>query len=309
MTMKVIFMGTPEFAVPSLEALIKEETVVCVVTRPDRPKGRGLELTSPPVKAVAEKYKIPVLQPEKIKTEEFYRELEAFRPELIAVCAYGKIIPKSILELPPYGCINAHASLLPKYRGAAPVNWAIIRGEKTTGITTFFLDEGMDTGNMLLKKEVPIEEEDTSETLVEKLSHVGAELLIETIRRLKKGELDPIAQNDNEATYAPMLKKEDGIVDWRKSAEEIRNLIRGTLPWPGAQTKLEGKLLKIYKAQVTEGKGSPGEVIKSGSGTLRIATGRGALDIKELQIEGGKRLEVEEFLRGHKIPEGTILGE
>src|SRR3972149_7153052 len=247
--MKIIFMGTPEFAVPSLRALIESgEEVVAVVTQPDKPKGRGL-------------------------------------------------------DLPHYGCINVHASLLPKYRGAAPINWAIIRGEKVTGTTTMKMDEGMDTGDMLLKEEVPIDDEDTAGTLSEKLSEIGARLLIETIRLLKEGRLNPIPQDHSQATYAPMLKKEDGKIDWKKSAEEIKNLIRGTLPWPGAYTNLEGKLLKIYKARLAEDEGKPGEIIKSDSDTLRVATGKGALDILELQIEGAKRLKTEEFLRGRKIKE------
>jgi len=302
-------MGTPEFAVPSLRALVDSgDEVVAVVTQPDKPKGRGLEVAPPPTKVLAERHGIPVLQPAKIKTEEFFNELKKFNPDLICVAAYGKILPKNILDLPHYGCINVHASLLPKYRGAAPINWAIIRGEKVTGITTMKMDEGMDTGDMLLKKEVPIEDEDTGETLSEKLSEIGARLLIETIRLLKEGQLNPIPQDHSQANYAPMLKKEDGKIDWQKSAEEIRNLIRGALPWPSAYTNLEGKLLKIYKVRLAGGEGKPGEVIKSESGILRVATGKGALDILKLQIEGGKKLETQVFLRGRKIKEGTILG-
>lgn len=306
--MKIIFMGTPEFAVPSLNALIESgEEVVAVITQPDKPKGRGLEILPPPTKILAEKHSIPVLQPAKIKTEEFFNEIKKFNPDLICVAAYGKILPKNLLDLPPYGCINVHASLLPKYRGAAPINWAIIRGEKVTGITTMKMDEGMDTGDMLLKEEVPIDDEDTGGTLSEKLSEIGARLLIETIRLLKEGKLNPIPQDHSQATYAPMLKKEDGKIDWGKPAEEIRNLIRGALPWPGAYTSLQGKILKIYKACLAEGEGKPGEVIKSQSGILRIATGSSALDLLEIQIEGGKKLEAEAFLRGRRIKEGTIL--
>ncbi|KRT66475.1 MAG: fmt, methionyl-tRNA formyltransferase, methionyl-tRNA formyltransferase [Candidatus Dadabacteria bacterium CSP1-2] len=308
--MKIIFMGTPEFAVPSLRALVDSgDEVVAVVTQPDKPKGRGLEVAPPPTKVLAERHGIPVLQPAKIKTEEFFNELKKFNPDLICVAAYGKILPKNILDLPHYGCINVHASLLPKYRGAAPINWAIIRGEKVTGITTMKMDEGMDTGDMLLKKEVPIEDEDTGETLSEKLSEIGARLLIETIRLLKEGQLNPIPQDHSQANYAPMLKKEDGKIDWQKSAEEIRNLIRGALPWPSAYTNLEGKLLKIYKVRLAGGEGKPGEVIKSESGILRVATGKGALDILKLQIEGGKKLETQVFLRGRRIEEGMVLGD
>jgi methionyl-tRNA formyltransferase len=307
--MRIIFMGTPEFAVPSLRTLIEsEEEVVAVVCQPDKPKGRGLEVIPPPTKVLAEKHSIPVLQPQKIRTDEFFNNIKNLNPDLICVTAYGKILPKNILDLPPYGCINVHASLLPKYRGAAPINWAIMRGEKATGITTMKMDEGMDTGDMLLRREMPIDDEDTGETLSEKLSEMGGEVLIETIKLFKEGRLDPIPQDHSQATYAPMLKKEDGNIDWEKSAEEIKNLVRGALPWPGACTSLERKLLKIYKARVTSGEGKPGEVIKSESAILRVATGNGAIDLLEIQIEGGKKLEIESFLRGRKVKEGTILG-
>ena len=306
--MKIVFMGTPGFAVPSLNALIEsEDEVVGVVTKADKPQGRGQRIESPPIKILSQQYGIPILQPEKLKTEEFFNELKSFNPDLICVTAYGKILPKNILELPPRGGINVHASLLPKYRGAAPINWAIINGEKNTGITTMLMDEGMDTGDILLQHEIPIDEEDTGETLSEKLSHIGAELLIQTIKLLKENKLSPIPQDHSKATYASMLKKEDGLIDWSKSAQEIRNLIRGTLPWPGAYTFLEGKNLKIYRAIVSLGQGKPGLVIISTRGTLRVATGAGAIDIHELQIEGGKRLPIEAFLSGRKIKEGIIL--
>jgi methionyl-tRNA formyltransferase len=306
--LKIVFMGTPGFAVPSLNALIEsEDEVVGVVTKTDKPQGRGQRIESPPIKILSQQYGIPILQPEKLKTEEFFNELKSFNPDLICVTAYGKILPKNILELPPRGGINVHASLLPKYRGAAPINWAIINGEKNTGITTMLMDEGMDTGDILLQHEIPIDEEDTGETLSEKLSHIGAELLIQTIKLLKENKLSPIPQDHSKATYASMLKKEDGLIDWSKSAQEIRNSIRGTLPWPGAYTFLEGKNLKIYRAIVSLGQGKPGLVIISTRGTLRVATGAGAIDIHELQIEGGKRLPIEAFLSGRKIKEGIIL--
>lgn len=303
-------MGTPGFAVPILKALIESENdVVSVITKPDTPKGRGRRVTPPPVKTLAVDHDIPVLQPEKIRTEEFYSELKEYEPDIICVAAYGKILPKNILDLPSYGCINVHASLLPKYRGAAPINWAIIRAEEITGITTMMMDEGMDTGDILLQREVKIEAEDDAESLSEKLSIAGAELLIDTIRLQKEGKLPRILQDHSKATYAPMLKKEDGIIDWRKSAEEILNLIRGTLPWPGAHTTINGKNLKLYKAQVSHGRGQPGEVILSESGSLIVATGDGAVDIREIQIEGGKRLPTQAFLIGRKIPKGTVLGK
>ncbi len=302
-------MGTPEFAVPSLSALIGAGyEIAAVVTQPDRPSGRGKVLTPPPVKTAAEAEGIPVLQPSKIRTEEFFAELSSYSPDLICVTAYGRILPKSILALPRHGCVTAHASLLPKYRGAAPINWAIVRGEDVTGVTTMLMDEGMDTGDMLLKREVAIEDADTGETLSRKLSIVGGELLVETLALLEEGKLSPEKQDESLATYAPIIKKEDGLVDWSKPARDIRNLVRGMLPWPGAYTSLSGKMLKIFRAVVSEGEGQPGEVIKSGQGILRVATGEGALDVLELQIEGGKRLEAAAFLAGRKIPEGAILG-
>jgi methionyl-tRNA formyltransferase len=303
-------MGTPGFAVPTLRALIESDNdVVAAVTKPDTPKGRGRRVMPPPIKTLTIDYNIPVLQPEKIKTEEFYTELKEYEPDMICVAAYGKILPKSILDLPPHGCINVHASLLPKYRGAAPINWAIIRGEGITGITTMMMDEGMDTGDILLQKEAKIEVEDDAESLSEKLSIVGAELLIETIVRQKQGRLPRIPQDHSIATYAPMLKKEDGIIDWRTPSEVIKNLIRGTLPWPGAHTTVDGKNLKLYKAEVSHATGEPGEVILSESGILRVATGDGSIDITEIQIEGGKRLPTQAFLIGRKIPRGTVLGK
>ena len=307
--MNIVFMGTPEFAVPSLRGLINSKhEVVCVVCQPDRPKGRGRKLTSPPVKLLAHENSIPVLQPEKIRTDEFYKKLVSFNPELICVTAYGRIIPPNILELPKYGCINVHASLLPKYRGAAPVNWAIINGEKRTGVTTMFMDEGMDTGDMLLKKEVGIKDDENSEQLSEKLSVIGAELLMETLEKLEKDELSPEKQSDAEATYAPIIKKDIGKIDWEKSAGEINNLIRGTQPWPGAFTTYGGKNLKIFKAKLDITEGEPGKVIQSENGKLIVGAGKNSLDILELQLEGGKRLLTEQFLMGNKLIKGTELG-
>ncbi len=302
-------MGTPEFAVPSLQALIDSEyNVVAVVCQPDRPSGRGRKLTSPPVKILAEANSIPVLQPEKVRTDEFYETLKEFKPDLICVTAYGRIIPKNILELPKYGCLNVHASLLPKYRGAAPINWAIINGEKNTGITTMLMDEGMDTGDILLKKEIEIGENDTSIELGEKLSNIGAALLIETIKKGQNDEIKPIKQNDDEATSAPIIKKDVGKIDWSRSAIEIRNLIRGTQPWPGAFTSYQDKNLKIFKAVVDDMEGNPGEILNSNNGRLVIGTGNKSLSIEELQIEGGKRLNVSDFLRGTPMLEKNIIG-
>jgi methionyl-tRNA formyltransferase len=307
--MKIVFMGTPEFAVPSLKALIESgDEVAALVAQPDKPRGRGLRPSPPPTKVVAEEHGIPVLQPSKIRTEGFLNELASIKPELICVVAYGKILPKTMLELPRLGCINVHASLLPSYRGAAPVNWALLRGETVTGVTIMRMDEGMDTGDILLKRELPIDYDDTGETLSGKLSILGAGLLLEAISDIKRGGLHPVKQDDSAATNAPMLKKEDGRIDWTRPAEEIRNVVRGMLPWPGAFTRLNEKLLKIYKADVSQGKGAPGEVIKGERGVLQVAAGKDALDITELQIEGGKRLGSGAFLAGRKIEPGTVLG-
>ncbi|TFG78406.1 MAG: methionyl-tRNA formyltransferase [Thermodesulfobacteriales bacterium] len=307
--MKIIFMGTPEFAVSSLKALIESDhDVVAVVAQPDKPKGRGRKLAPPPTKALAEQHNIPVLQPEKVRTQEFLSQLQNLSPDLICVTAYGKILPKSILEVPPYGCINVHASLLPKYRGAAPINWVIVRGETQSGITTMLMDEGMDTGDMLLKKEIQIQDEDDAGSLSEKLSQLGAELLLETISQLQEGKLGPAKQDESLATYAPMLKKSDGEIKWENPASELWNLIRGMNPWPGTFTTLGNKSLKIFKATLIDGEGSPGEVLESDPGVLRVSTGEGALEILELQLEGGKRLDTKSFLAGRKIEKGTILG-
>lgn len=302
-------MGTPDFAVPSLTALIESEyEVIAVVAQPDKPKGRGHKLTQPPTKVLAEKFNIPVLQPDKIKTDEFLSELRGLDPDVICVTAYGKIIPKSILELPKYGCINVHPSLLPKYRGAAPVNWTLINGEKVTAVTIMQMDEGMDSGDILLVREFEISDEEDAGTMLDKLSYVGGEMLVETLNLLKDGKLNPIKQDESLVTYAPMLKKSDGEIDWNKSSIEIRNLVRGLNPWPGTFTKLGNKTLKIFKTKVVEGSGKPGEVVDSSRNNLHIATGHGALEILELQIEGGKRLDIKPFLTGHKIEEGTVLG-
>ncbi len=302
-------MGTPEFAVPSLRVLIESaDDVIAVVAQPDKPKGRGRKLTPPPTKVLAEEYNIPVLQPERIRAEEFLEELKELNPDLICVTAYGKILPKDLLELPQYGCINVHASLLPKYRGAAPINWAVVRGEGETGVTTILMDEGMDTGDMLLRRGIQIQDEDDAGSLFAKLSDLGGELLLETIAQLKERGLNPIKQDESQASYAPMLKKSDGEINWEKSALEIWNLIRGMNPWPGTFTRLGNKSLKIFSSGVVNYRGKPAEVLESVSGTLIVACGEGALEILELQLEGGKRLDVKAFLSGRKIDKGAILG-
>ena len=308
--MKIIFMGTPEFAVPSLKALTEsEDEVIAVVCQPDKPVGRKRELHKPLTKQFAESRNISVLQPAKIRNnEKFLNELKQLAPDLICVAAYGKILPKEVLDLPVHGCINVHSSLLPKYRGAAPINWAIINGESRTGVTTMLMDEGMDTGDILLIEETNITADDTSETLTKRLSEIGAELLIKTIDKLKQEGLNPIKQSDSEATLAPILKKEHGEIDWSKSATEIRNQIRGLLPWPVAYTNLNGKMLKIFSADVSEKSGDPGVVLEASKSILRIACGSGSLDLKELQLEGNKKMEIRSFLAGRKIESGMRLG-
>ena len=302
-------MGTPEFAVPSLRALIEVgENVVAIVTQPDKPRGRGKKLTPPPVREAALKHNIPVFQPEKIKDEPFITAISNFSPDVIAVVAYGKILPKAILDIPPKGCINVHASILPKYRGAAPINWAIINGEKETGITTMLLDEGMDTGDMLLTEKVEIRDDDTASSLHDRLKYIGADLLIKTIKGIKSETIRPIPQDDSQATYAPMLKKEDGRIDWTMKAEEIKNLIRGFFPWPGAYTRWDGKQIKIFKAEVEAGvKEEPGTVINITTEGIFVATGKGILLIKELQPESKNKMTASEFVKGYRIVTGQIF--
>lgn len=302
--MALIFFGTPQFAVPSLKALIEEkEEIALVVTQPDKVKGRGHLLSSPPVKELAMAHGIRVAQPPKIRDEAFYRELRRLQPEFIIVVAYGKIVPEEILSLPKSGCINVHGSLLPKYRGAAPIQWALLNGERVTGVTTMLMDKGMDTGDILLKTELPIQDDDTTETLFRKLSELGAKTLIETIRGLRAGTVKPIPQT-GEATYAPPLKKEDGRIYWKRSAEELFNFVRGMYPWPSAFCYLNDEMIKISKVKPLEGSGVPGRVEKASKGELIVGTGRGLLQIETLQPEGKKSMSAEAFLAGRRLREG-----
>ena len=311
--MKIVFMGTPDFAVPSLEALVSRgHEVACVVTQPDRPRGRKLVLTPPPVKGAALVRGLRVLQPKKASSPDFLEELAAIGPDLIAVVAYGKILKRKLLDIPPLGCVNVHASLLPKYRGASPIQHAIIEGETKTGVTTMLIDEGMDTGDILLQREVTIEDDGTSLTLWKRLSEVGAELLVETVGLIASGSAEPVKQEDSLATYAPMLKKEDGVIEWSRPAREIRNRIRGMQPWPGAYTywTLKGSkiMLKLLSAKVLPGPSSePGRVLDAGEKGLIVATGEGALLVERLQAEGSRPMEAGEFLRGHRIRPGEKL--
>ncbi len=310
-TYRVIFMGTGDFSVPTLRALHENQyDVLAVVTQPDRPKGRGRRLVSPPVKEVANIFSYPVLQPLRIKEPWFIEKIIALDPELFVVVAYGRILPGSFLSIPRLGAINIHASLLPKYRGPAPIQWAIINGEQETGVTTMWMDEGMDTGDILLSSKVPIRPDDTSGSLHRRLAEVGARLLIETLIKLKSCNLVGKVQDKSSATYAPLLKKEDGRIDWARDAKSLDALIRGMNPWPGAFTFLFGKRLKVLKARDLQKrtKEKPGTVLEGFPGEFNVATDRGVLALKEVQLESAKRLPVRDFLRGCPVPVGTVLG-
>ncbi|HRB16977.1 MAG TPA: methionyl-tRNA formyltransferase [Nitrospira sp.] len=308
--MRIVFMGTPDFAVPSLEALLKSEhQVVGVVTQPDRPKGRGQEVVFSPVKVVCQRKGIPVLQPLKMKDPAFLDALRRWTPDVIAVTAYGRILPPAILALPPRGCINVHASLLPKYRGAGPIQWAVIRGEQQTGITTMFMAEGMDTGDMLLQETVEIRADDTAGTLAPRLAEVGGRLLVETLRRLEAGTLTPQPQDDAQATMAPLLKKEDGVVDWTLSAAEIANRVRGLSPWPGAYTHVNGERWVLWRVAVgLETSGAvPGTVTKVSKDRVEVATGDGTIQLIEIQPSNSRRMTMAQYLAGHRLAEGLKL--
>ena len=308
--MRVVFMGTPEFSVGTLESLVNAgHEVVGVITQPDKPKGRGKVMQFTPVKEKALEYQIPVYQPLKVKEEAFIEELKKMEPEAIVVVAFGQILPKAILDLPKYGCINVHASLLPKLRGAAPIEWSIINGEQETGITTMFMDVGLDTGDMLLKSVTPIKPTDTGAILHDRLSKMGADLLIETLDGLLHGTIERVKQKDEDSTYAKMLTKTLGQIDFTQSAIEIERLIRGLNPWPSAYTNLDGKTLKIWSAKVLpeDSVGKPGEVVEVTKNSLVVQTGKGRLALQELQLEGKKRMEVDAFLRGYAVAEGTML--
>ncbi len=309
--MRIVFMGTPEFAVPSLEALLKsEDQVVGIVTQPDRPKGRGHNLAPPPVKVIAQRTGIPFLQPLKIKTPDFLDALAAWKPDLIAVTAFGRILPAPILNLPPRGCVNVHGSLLPKYRGAAPVQWAIMNGERETGITTMLMDEGMDTGPILLQEQIPIMPDDTAGTLAPRLAELGGRLLVETIRQLKTGVLAPRAQDNSEATIAPLLTKEDGVIDWSRSAQTIANRVRGLSPWPGAYTFFGHDRWNIWSTVVnpTRSDEQPGTIIAVAKHSIQVATGEGMLEIVEIQTANSRRMNASQFLAGHQVGVGARLG-
>jgi len=305
---RTVFMGTPDFALPTLKGLIESGVDLrAVYTQPDRPKGRGKQMASPPVKILAQSLGIPVSQPLKLRDPAVVAELKELSPDLIVVVAYGQILPRSVLEIPRYGCINVHASLLPRYRGAAPINKAVMDGEEVAGVTTMLMDVGLDTGDMLIRHSTPIGFEETAGELHDRLALLGREAMEETLARLCSGTLEPEPQNDAKSCYAPMLKKEDGRIDWNKSAGEIHNLVRGLDPWPGAYTYLGEELLKVARTLPEPGEGEPGTVLSAGPEGVRIACGEGILRIRELQLPGKKRLPAADFIRGRALPPGTRL--
>ncbi len=306
----IIFMGTPDFAVPSLKALHhSDHRISLVVSQPDRPKGRGRKVVPPPVKQTAVNLGYDVIQPQSLKDVEFVETVDKKRPHFFVVVAFGRILSKRTLEMPKIGTINVHASLLPRYRGAAPIHWAIIKGEKETGVTTMLMNEGMDTGDILLKAKEKIHPDETVATLHDRLAQKGADLLIETLKGFSNDDIHPIPQDHAQASYAPQLKKDDGHINWQMSAVELDAFIRGMTPWPGAFAFHESKRLKIFSVEVIEAEATeaPGTVIKGFPDELRISTGSGVLSVLEIQGASGKRLMVKDFLRGYKMPAGTIL--
>ena len=308
----LIFLGTPQFAVPTLEALVAEgHNVQAVYTQPDRPKGRGGEVTASPIKETALRLGLPVHQPERIRRPESLDQLRSLHPEAMVIVGYGQIIPQSIIDIPPRGILNVHASLLPKYRGAAPIQWAIANGETHTGVTTMQIDAGLDTGDMILKWETEIGPDETALELNPRLATAGAELLVETLAGIAAGTITPQPQDNSQATLAPILKKEDGLIDWNWPARKIFNRVRGFLPWPGAYTHFRGQMFHIWKSRISAetSSGRPGQLVAEKK-RLRVICGDGTtLEPLELQIEGRKRMGVESFLNGQRLDENELLGE
>ena len=307
--MRIVYMGTPDFAVPTLESLIKGgHQVIAVVTQPDKPKGRGKAVLMTPVKEKALEYEIPVYQPVKARDPEFIELLKELNPDAIVVVAFGQILPKAILDIPKYGCINVHASLLPKYRGAAPIQWAVIDGEEVSGVTTMLMDEGLDTGDMLEKIEYVLDKKETGGSLFDKLSTMGGELILSTLEKLENGTITRTPQGEATTSYAKMLNKSMGKIDWNMSAVQIERLIRGLNPWPSAYTGLNDKTVKIWAAEVEDGAatGNPGRVTVT-KDKLLVECGEGFLSITELQLEGKKRMETAAFLRGFTIEDHTVF--
>lgn len=308
--MKIIFMGTPDFSVGTFEALIEAgHEIVLAVTQPDKPKGRGEKVQYPPVKEAALKRQIPVFQPKRVRAPECIEELRKYDADIMVVIAFGQILPKEILEMTPYGCVNVHASLLPKYRGAAPIQWAVINGERVSGVTTMQMDEGLDTGDMLMKTEIVLDEKETGGSLHDKLARAGAGLCVQTLEALKDGTVVREPQGESTTEYARMLDKGMGRIDWSKDAKSIECLIRGLNPWPSAYTEWNGRTMKIWEADVAdidEGR-EPGTVIRVERDGFCVQTGRGSLKVRSLQIPGKKRMDAGAFLRGYQVDVGTVL--
>lgn len=312
--LRIVFMGTPDFAVPCFNALKERgHRMVMVVTQPDRPKGRGSKICCPPVKDAAVCMETPceVFQPESVKNALCVEKIREVSPDLLVVVAFGQILPRRILDIPRHGAINVHASLLPKYRGPAPIQWTILNGEIETGVTTMKMDAGLDTGDILIQKKTPIGADETAETLHDRLSHLGALALIETVNALQNHCLFPVSQDPGKATYAPMLRREDGRIDWRKPAVEIERWVRGMSPWPGAFTFMGKNRLKVWKADVlpVAADARPGAVLPGFQGELRVATGEGVLSILEIQSASSRRMSVRDYLRGHDISRETRLSD
>lgn len=319
--MKIVFMGTPDFAVGALEAIIQAgHQVTAVVTQPDKPKGRGKEMQITPVKACALQYDIPVFQPVKIKTQEAVEQLRTYEADIFVVAAFGQILSEEILNMPKYGCVNIHASLLPKYRGAGPIQWVILDGEKETGVTIMQMDKGLDTGDMLLSCKVSIDEKETGDSLHDKLAQAGADLIVEALPKIEAGELTPVKQKDEDSCYARMLQKSMGQIDWSKETAQIERLVRGLNSWPSAYTSYHGKTLKIWASDVSDEVGEkrclsaeaeqpvPGTVIDVDKDAFYVKTGNGSLKITEVQLEGKKRMPVKDFLLGYQVKTGELLG-
>ena len=310
--MRIIFMGTPDFSVGTLEALVEAgHEVVLAVTQPDKPKGRGKEMQFTPVKECALRHGIPVFQPKKVRDPECVEELKKYQADVCVVIAFGQILPKEILEMTPYGCINVHASLLPSYRGAAPIQWAVIRGEKISGVTTMQMDEGRDTGDMLEKTEIILDEKETGGSLHDKLAEAGAKLCVHTLDKLVQGDLTPQKQGESPTEYARMLDKKLGDINWEQSAVEIERLIRGLNPWPSAYTDWNGKTMKIWEADAVPGENTekaPGTITDVTKDDFAVQTGDGQLRVRALQIPGKKRMEADAFLRGYQVKVGEHLG-
>jgi methionyl-tRNA formyltransferase len=307
---RIVFFGTPSFAVPTLQSLLQgPDQVIAVVTQPDRQRGRGRKVAPSRVKELALRHGLLLFQPEKVREVVFNENLKKLQPDLIVVVAYGQILPRFILEIPEHGAVNVHASLLPRYRGAAPIVWAILGGERVTGVTTMMMDEGMDTGDILLQVETLIGEEDTSESLHDRLATLGARLLVETVEKMRVGTIRPVRQDHSKATYAPPLKKDDGRIDWKEAAIQVDRRVRAFNPWPVAFTEWEGKGLKIYGGKVREGSSADkaGMIVWVGSDSIEVQTGKGSYLIREVQPEGKRRMAARDFLAGHTISVGTVF--